>query len=70
MKADTHNAGTLMRVLETYSKSSGQLISNAKSSIVFSPNANVVMRENVCRDLNILTESLSDTYLVSDNGWG
>ena len=33
MKADTHNAGTLMGVLDTYCRSSGQLVSNAKSSI-------------------------------------
>ena len=37
-------------------------MSNAKSSI-FSPNTNVITRENCCRELNIVTEALSDTYL-------
>uniref|UniRef100_A0A453B0Q1 Reverse transcriptase domain-containing protein n=1 Tax=Aegilops tauschii subsp. strangulata TaxID=200361 RepID=A0A453B0Q1_AEGTS len=63
MKADSHNASTLQRVLDTYCSSSGQLVSNAKSSTFFSPNTSVHTRENVCRELNIVTEALSDTYL-------
>ena len=59
MRADSHNAGTLKRVLDTYCTSSGQLVSNAKSSIFFSPNTSVQVRETVCRDLNIMTEALS-----------
>ena len=51
------------RILDTYCASSGQLVSNAKSSIFFSPNTNVNTRENVCTELNIETEALSDTYL-------
>ena len=63
MKADSHNASTLKRILDTYCASSGQLVSNAKLIIFFSPNTNVNTRENVCTELNIETEALSDTYL-------
>lgn len=63
MKAKTHDANTLKRVLDNYCSSSGQLVSNAKSSIFFSPNTNVSMREDVCRKLDIVTEALSEKYL-------
>ena len=42
---------------------SGQLVSEAKSSIYFSPNTNVDSKAEVCQILNIMTESLSDKYL-------
>ena len=35
-----------------------------KSSIFFSPNTSVRVREDVCRDLDILTEALLNKYLV------
>lgn len=63
MKAKTHDANTLKRVLDNYCSSSGQLVSNAKLSIFFSPNTNVSMREDVCRKLDIVTEALSEKYL-------
>lgn len=63
MKANAQNANTLKRVLDAYCRSSGQLLSNTKSSIFFSPNTAVRVREDVCRELNIVTEALSDTYL-------
>ena len=63
MRANVHNANTLKRVLDTYCGSLGQLVSNAKSSIFFSPNTSVSVREDICRELDILTEALSDKYL-------
>lgn len=36
-------------------------MSNAKSSILFSPNINLGVRENVCPELNKVTKALSDT---------
>ena len=63
MRADLQNAVTLKRVLDTYCSSSGQLVSTPKSSIFFSPNTSVLVREGICGELDILTEALSDTYL-------
>jgi ribonuclease HI len=63
MKANMQCANTLKRILDTYCRSSGQMVSNAKSSIFFSPNTPVGVREEVCRELNIVTEALSDKYL-------
>ena len=42
---------------------SGQLVSEAKSSIFFSPCTLVETREDVCTILNILTEAITDKYL-------
>ena len=63
MKANAQNANTLKRVLDMYCRSSGQLVSMAKSSIFFSPNTRVHTREEICNTLDIFTEALSDKYL-------
>jgi hypothetical protein len=63
LKADLHNAISLKQVLDTYCANSGQLISVAKSSIFFSPNTTVEVREDMCNILDINTEALSDKYL-------
>jgi hypothetical protein len=57
------NAIALHNALDLYCTSSDQLVSDAKSSIFFSPNTEVPIREEVCEKLNIVTESLSDKYL-------
>jgi hypothetical protein len=48
MKADTNNATSLQQVLDTYCANSGQMVSLAKSSILFSPNTNVLTRAEIC----------------------
>jgi hypothetical protein len=63
MKADVSNTTALRNVLDLYCASSGQLVSEAKSSVFFSPNTRVEVREEICSKLNIVTESLSDKYL-------
>jgi hypothetical protein len=63
MKADVSNATALRNVLDLYCASSGQLVSEAKSSVFFSPNTRVEVREEICSKLNIVTESSSDKYL-------
>ena len=63
MKENVQNAKTLRRVLDVYCQSSGQCVSTPKSSIFFSLNTCVLVREEVCRNLDILTEALTDTYL-------
>jgi hypothetical protein len=63
MKADMNNATSLQRVLDTYCANSGQMVSLAKSSIFFSPNTNVLIRQEVCVALHITTEAISDKYL-------
>ena len=63
MKAYTLNAASLQHVLKTYCQSSGQMVSFAKSSVFFSPNTSVVTRAEICQELHIDTEALSDKYL-------
>jgi hypothetical protein len=63
MRADLQNARALRKVLEDYCGASGQMVSDAKSSIFFSPCTSVETREEVCVKLNILTEAITDKYL-------
>jgi hypothetical protein len=63
MKSDMNNATSLQQVLDTYCANSGQLVSLPKSSIFFSPNTNVLLRAEICEELHIGTEALSDKYL-------
>lgn len=63
MKADGPNAACLRRVLDDYCASSGQLVSDAKSSIFFSSNTPVQEKVVVFQNLNIDTEALNDKYL-------
>jgi hypothetical protein len=63
MKADVSNTTALRNVLDLYCASFGQLVSEAKSSVFFSPNTRVEVREEICSKLNIVTESSSDKYL-------
>ena len=63
MKADVLNATSLQQVLDSYCANSGQLVSLSKSSIFFSPNTNGDTREDICQELHIDNEALSDKYL-------
>jgi hypothetical protein len=63
MQADENNATCLKNILDSYCASSRQLVSDAKSSISFSPNTIVERRVEICTKLNIMTEALSDKYL-------
>ena len=63
MRADAENANSMRRVLDMYCAASGQLVSEAKSSIFFSPCTIVETREVVCTILNILTGAITDKYL-------
>jgi hypothetical protein len=63
MRADVDNATSLQRVLDAFCANSGQLVSLSKSSIYFSPNTNVLVRAEICSELHIDTEALSDKYL-------
>lgn len=56
MQADQANAQYLKRILDEYCLASGQLVSEAKSSIFFSPNTHVEEREVICNTLNIVTD--------------
>ena len=60
MKANMQCANTLKRILDTYCSSSGQMVSNAKSSIFLSPNTPVGIWEEVYGELHIVTEALLD----------
>ena len=63
MRADLVNATSLRQVLDEYCASSGQLVSEGKSSIFFSPNVDVELKAQVCEELNIMTEAISEKYL-------
>ena len=63
MRVDTLNATSLKNALDLYCASSGQLVSDAKSSVFFSPNTLVEVRAEVCTQLNIVSEAISDKYL-------
>ncbi|XP_051217512.1 uncharacterized protein [Lolium perenne] len=52
-----------VRVLDQYCASSGQLVSEAKCSMYFSPNVDPDVRAELCSELNVMTEDLSDKYL-------
>jgi hypothetical protein len=63
MRADEENATSLRRVLDRYCAASRQLVSEAKSSIFFSPCTEAAKREKVCSTLNILTVAITNKYL-------
>ena len=63
MRADAGNASSLHRALDDYCSASGQLVSEAKSSIFFSPCTEVQTRVEVCSVLNIMTEAITNKYL-------
>jgi hypothetical protein len=63
MKVNLINATSLRRVLDQYFASSGQIVSEAKCNIFFSPNVDVEVKVQVCEELNITTEAISDKYL-------
>jgi hypothetical protein len=63
LKANLTNATSLRQVLDQYCASSGQLVSEAKCSIFFSPNVEVDVKAQICQELNIMTEAISEKYL-------
>ena len=63
MKANIVNATSLRQVLDQYCANSGQLVSERKCSIYFSPNVDATTKANICTELNIMTEAISDKYL-------
>ena len=63
MKADMTNATSLRQVLDQYCESSGQMVSESKCSIYFSLNVDPDVKANICTELNIMAEALSDKYL-------
>jgi hypothetical protein len=63
MKANLSNATSLNQVLEQYCACSGQMVSEAKCSIFFCPNVDVQVKAEICEELNIFSEAISDKYL-------
>ena len=63
MHADKRNADNLKSILDRYCINSGQMVSDAKSSVFFSENTPVSDKLEVYQSLNIMTESLNDKYL-------
>jgi hypothetical protein len=63
MRADASNAVSLKRALDDYCAASGQQLSDAKSSIFFSPCTDVNTKVEVFSILNIMTEAITNKYL-------
>ena len=63
MHADKRNADNLKSILDRYCINSGQMVSDAKSSVFFSENTPVSDKLEVFQSSNIMTESLNDEYL-------
>ena len=63
MQANASNATSLRRALDDYCAASGQMVSEAKFSIFFSPCTPVDTRVEVCTPLNIMVEAITDKYL-------
>lgn len=63
MMADISNTTGLQRALDDYCQASGQLVSNQKSSIFFSPCSSVDTRVQVCTSLNIMAEAITGKCL-------
>ena len=59
MRADGANAECLRDILDAYCESSGQLVSDAKSSIHFSLNLAVEEKVIICQKLRIFTEAMN-----------
>jgi hypothetical protein len=55
MQAGKANAGCLKHILEIYCRASGQRVSTPKSSIFFSRNIRVDVRESICTSLDTMT---------------
>jgi hypothetical protein len=62
-KANKVNTTTLRQVLNQYCANLGQIVSQAKCSIYFSPNVDTQDKADICTDLNIMTKVLLDKYL-------
>ena len=63
MSADEKNALWVRTILDENCTSSGQMVSEEKCSIFVSPNTDVHSRVQVCKSLNMMTESLNDKCL-------
>jgi hypothetical protein len=65
MHADKKNADCLMDILNRYCASSGQKVSQAKSSIFFSNNTEVNVKAEVCND----RISKRQIFGITGDGW-
>ena len=63
MKANLTNATTLRHVLDQYCASSQQMVNEDKCSIFLSTDVGVDVNGEVCAQLNIMIEAMSDKYL-------
>lgn len=53
------------QILDQYCARSGQMVRDAMCSIFLSPNVNVQLEDEICSELNIMTEALSDNTSAS-----
>ena len=63
MRARKEDASELQRILHVYERASGQLINRDKSSVLFSPNTDVICKAHVREELHIGSEAKSERYL-------
>ena len=63
VKENCTTSGKVRTTSSTHRHTSGQTVSEAKSSIFFSSNTEANVKLEVCEVLNIMTESPNDKYL-------
>ena len=63
MRARKEDASELQRILHVYERASGQLINKDKSSVLFSPNTDVIFKAHVREELHIGSKAKSERYL-------
>jgi hypothetical protein len=63
MQDDGENAACMKHILDEYYQTSGQLVSTSKSSVLFSPNTKVDIRDAICTSMDFMTEALTNKYL-------
>jgi hypothetical protein len=62
-KADTESAGRVQELLNLYCRASGQRVNRDKSSIFFSKDCPVSLKESVKAMLDVHSETLNEKYL-------
>lgn len=62
-KAEVSGAQELTRILEVYEMGSGRMINRDKSSILFNPNTNEIVRNHIRLNMSITQEAWGEKYL-------
>ncbi|XP_043814057.1 uncharacterized protein LOC122723980 [Manihot esculenta] len=62
-QATMEQANIIQSILHNYSRASGQSVNLAKSTIIFSPNTSLILKQQICSSLNIHNLEVNDRFL-------